>query len=327
MDEWSHMIQPVYDSDAVSIVFCIDDKYCKYFASALQSLIQNSSEYRKYDIIVFSSDISESNRSIIERMAPDNYMIRFFDVEPAIADLFPSSEFGSTKEWPLTVYYRCMIPLIMRGYTKVMYCDSDIIFRRDICDFFDLEFDDNLIIAVKDIVSPIMERYRPKMYSMLRAQGMDDPSMYFNSGVLNINVADTDTDTYRVRIAEVLNRSEFLYPDQDLLNLIYQGRTKLVSCKYNFQTDVGIRYLRRITDEQYLDDYRTSKDGPTALHYIGRNKPWLSRHIPYSDSFWCVAQKTPYYRDLIDSYPGVLNQIGFILRYGIRELIGKTLLR
>ena len=59
-------IKPVFENKkALPIVFSFNNEYSKYFAVALKSLIDNTNNQLFYDIVVFSSDISERNIKLL----------------------------------------------------------------------------------------------------------------------------------------------------------------------------------------------------------------------------------------------------------------------
>lgn len=135
-----HTIQPVLGDDAVTVVFVISEKFCKYFAAAFQSLIDNSTRTRGYDIVIMHSDVTEKNMDIIRGMAPENFTVRFFNVNDTVKELFSRVNLKVRAYWDVSTYYRCFIPILMNDYRKVLYLDSDMIFNN-IDGLFDMDFE------------------------------------------------------------------------------------------------------------------------------------------------------------------------------------------
>ena len=136
-------IQPISQpKPARAFVFAFNNNFAKYFGTALKSLIDNSKPDCFYDVIVFSSDISPRNKRLLLEMLPENFSLRFFDVSGYISDLLEGISLLTTYHWSVEMYYRIIIPLVMRDYERVLYTDADIIFNEDISGIFNISFDD-----------------------------------------------------------------------------------------------------------------------------------------------------------------------------------------
>lgn len=90
-----------------------------------------------------------------------------------------------------------------------------------------------------------MEEYMKKKYTTVTAQGVKDPHVYFNGGLIHFSVEDIDADCYYDRICDILSNNELSYQDQDLMNIIFFDSHKLAPCRYNYQATVWtIQYER-----------------------------------------------------------------------------------
>ena len=139
LEQYYHMIPPVFGDDAVTIVYVISEGFSKFFAPALQSLIDNSTPGRKYDIVIMHSNVGEQNIARLTEMAPENFSVRFFNVNDAVNALFKDM-LKVRSYWNVSTYYRCFIPIMMHDYRKVLYLDSDMIFL-DVDSVFDADFE------------------------------------------------------------------------------------------------------------------------------------------------------------------------------------------
>ena len=180
-------IEPIWD-DAKTIVFAPDNRYCKYFSVALQSLLNNSQKESNYDIIIFHNEIEQKNQVMLKSMLPSNFSIRFIDIDKHIYKIFGELKLQSKNYWSISMYYRIFIPFIMQKYSKVLYCDSDICFNNSIDKLFDINFDDKSLLAIIDDASTILYKNKKRKKYMEDVLGLKSPENYFNSGVLMFKV-------------------------------------------------------------------------------------------------------------------------------------------
>ena len=71
-------------SKLVPVFFAIDDKYVKYFAACIKSLINNASSENQYNIHILHEDISNQNQERIKEMETENVSISFENVTKRI---------------------------------------------------------------------------------------------------------------------------------------------------------------------------------------------------------------------------------------------------
>ena len=295
-------IAPVFGSPkAKTIVFAPDNNYCKYFSVAFQSLIENSKNYEDYDIIIFDSDLSERNKKRIQNMCPPNFSLRFFDINSFISEKIGELNFKEREYWSISMYYRIFIPMVMQKYKKVLYCDADICFNQPISELFDIDFEDNELLAVLDTVSPVLNLHKARCQHLYNELKLQQPEKYFNSGMLMFNIGKINIENYLEKFKEIINTKTLLFPDQDILNILFNGKNKLISCKYNFQYGVQIfnkNYINIIFGK-YKKDFEEASNNPVIIHYTSSRKPWHSPQEELADVFWYYARRCPFYEEIL----------------------------
>lgn len=300
--EQNFLIEPKYNSpQAKAIVFAPDNNYSKYFGVALQSLIDNSKNYEDYDIIVFDSDITERNKQILIGMLPPNFSLRFFDINTFISEKFAHIQLKEMQYWSTSMYYRIFIPIVMKKYKKVLYCDVDICFNNSISELFDIEFGDKELLSVIDTASPVLHLYESRMQHICGELKVQNPDKYFNSGILMFNNEKIETNNYINKFKEILETKILLFPDQDILNILFDGKAKIISCKYNYQYGVKIfnqNYINIIFGD-YKKDFIESGRNPVIIHYTSSRKPWHSPKEELANVFWYYARRSPFYEEIL----------------------------
>lgn len=290
------MIKPI-DKNAITIVFAPDNRYCKYFSVALKSLIDNAVSDRFYDIIILATDISERNKRLLLGMLPQNFSLRFFDVSNFVKDYTIIVK----NHWSSNAYYRLFIPMLMPDYEKVLYLDSDICIRDSLAGLFDMNFEGSELIAVKDADAPLFYKDTRRVEQILNTLKMKHPENYFNSGMTFLNLKNLDTKKYSESLSKACEEKNLFFPDQDILNSLFEDTVKLVSCKWNFQYHTPMYhpdYLDIITGAE-KEEYISASQNPCIIHYTSSIKPWSYPKEELAEYFWEYARKSPFYEEIL----------------------------
>ena len=298
-------IKPIFkNKNTLPIVFAFNNDYCKYFAVALKSLIENSNKQLFYDIIIFTSDISERNKKLLKEMLPENFSLRFYNVSKYITKLLNNIELITLNYWSVEMYYRIVIPLIMRDYKKVLYADSDIIFNNNIDEIFNIDFENKQLLAISDsfnLISTLEEVQTRNIYNE-KVLKLNKEDTYFNSGILMFNIQAIESENYKEKIKEAFtNITETYCPDQDILNYIFKKNIKLIDQKWNMQYHIPIYHQNDYThlDKKLLNEYQIAYQNPTIIHYTSGIKPWFKPQENLAEFFWKYARKTDYYEEIL----------------------------
>ena len=87
------------------------------------------------------------------------------------------------------------------------------------------------------------------------------------------------------QIYELLARHKYTFSDQDVLNMLFDGRVLPLDIRWNYMTCVAeqLQSGNRYSEELYAD---LRREDPAVIHYVGHRKPWnadkiLSEHYEY----------------------------------------------
>ena len=299
-------IEPLFGSanNFQAIVFCCDNNYVKYLSVVITSLVYNREDDECYDIVIFEDDVSEKNKiKLLDQFKfESNIRIRFINAKKYVEILFGKSELKVRGYWSMATYYRLLIPLIMPGYSKVLYLDTDIAINKNIQQLFKIENNCHQIAAVIDTAAPIFDELKERKRK-IQAYGLKNCSKYFNAGVVIFYNDLINKNFYQEKLNGVLKLDLDFY-DQDILNLIFQENVLYLHQKFNSQ----ICLMDWNYDLKRLDKYPSFKkeylDGvkePVIVHYIGPWKPWKYPDVYGSEFFWKCARKSNFYEEIIFS--------------------------
>lgn len=298
-------IEKAFENESVNIVFGTNDKYARYMAVAMQSLIEHCSENHNYDIIVFETDVNDELKSKIISMADghDNISIRFLNVS-SIYDNYDTEKLFCHLYFSKEMYLRLFIPEVLQSYEKAIYLDCDVIVQSDVAELFETDVEDNYIAACRDYNSIVNISYYPKVKVYFKeVLQIEDMNTYFNSGILVMNLPVLREVNLPEKTFELLEKyKELLYPDQDLLNLICVGHTKIMQNSWNFVFGINAALVQ---DNHFIDlavDWSKGLADQKIIHYISEHKPWNTPEMSYADIWWKYAKKTPVYQELLKEY-------------------------
>lgn len=294
----NHLDLPLND---VVIVFACSDSFVPYLSVAAQSIVDNASPSRRYDIIVLTRDLTPASMIILTRqLKRDNVGIGFLDVDAALGDITLPHHGHFRPE----TYFRLLAPQLLPNVDKAVYLDSDLIVDADIAELYDHDVEGYKLGATRDADTiGQMDGYDVTVYPYLRdSLGMRDPHEYFQAGVLLMNLAELRRTVTPEHFLEVSTQREWRWLDQDVLNKVVNGEYVRIHMKWDYLMDW--QHLRRThiianAPEDVRAEYEEARRDPKIVHFAGPdNRPWLYPDADGADLFWTYAMKSPYLEEI-----------------------------
>lgn len=284
---------------SIPIVFSFNDEYSKFFGVALQSIIDNSSQDFKYNIFALVSDVSEDNKDLLLDMLPTNFNLTFWDINKVIPSEFKNIELFETQYYTKDIYYRLFIPYLFQGYEKVLYLDSDVVVEEDIKNL-NYDLSRAQIMAALDTIVPYLDERPARVEHMQNVLGLEHPNNYCNSGVILFNLKNIDLKDYTQKLKKAFQIKELLFPDQDILNQIFQNNIKFLPRKWNFNSSPYISegFYKKISGD-FEADFLEAKKKPSLIHFTSQWKPWNHTKCRNYEKFWKYARKTAFYEEIL----------------------------
>lgn len=265
----------------IPVFFSCDDNYVPYLTVAIYSLIEHSSKDNNYRIIVLNSGMSKKNQEEIRLMSTKNVKISFEDISESLKDINDELKLRLRDYYSIAIYYRLFIPNLFPMYEKAIYLDADMLILDDVAKLYNMDMEDNLLMAVTDATVNNSKDF--KKYSKI-ALGIE-PKNYINSGMLVMNLREMRISKIEQKFIYLLVKYNFevAAPDQDYLNVL---------CKYK------IKYINETWDKMPDFGSKIPEKDLHIIHYNMMRKPWYYEDVPYSDLFWKYAKQTKYYNVL-----------------------------
>ena len=265
----------------IPIFFAVDDGYIPFLAVTIESLIKNASKEYIYSIKILYTNVAERNKRKILKYENENFKIEFIDLNYYIQEI--KDKLYTRDYYTKATYYRMFIPNLFPQYNKAIYLDSDLLVLGDVSELYNIDLGNKLVAAAPDDViqnSEIFSTY------VERVVGIAKHENYFNAGVLLMNLDEMRKFDFQSKFMYLLETVKYtIVQDEDYLNRICKGRTKIISKIWNRMP---------IPTDEIKEEYIK------IIHYCLIYKPCHFDNVLYQDYFWEYAAKTEYYEDLLN---------------------------
>jgi lipopolysaccharide biosynthesis glycosyltransferase len=280
--------------DTIPIVFAANNYYVPYMSVAMQSVMENASLDRNYAFFILHREIDSGNIDLLRKQIENfpQFSIEFIDVTSHIGkyNLFVS------RHITVEAYFRLIIPELLSGYQKAIYLDGDMICRIDIAQLFDIDLKEKLLAAVRDV--GVAWYYSPKKTKEMTAfrsvlLNLKKPDEYFCSALIMFNMELFKKIAPTTKLLELAASREWQIHDQDVLNVVAEGKTLLLPYHWNLMRTKSTKYL----PEHLLKEFQEADMNPKIIHY----KPFLSQfYMLHFEDFWKYATRTPFLNIIIE---------------------------
>ncbi|MGE2765615.1 glycosyltransferase family 8 protein [Escherichia coli] len=235
------------------IALCFDRGFIMPAGVALYSIISNNSNINLHFHLLVSG-ISESECSIFLELEGPNTAISIYHV----TDKFDINPDTLVLGIPLSTCLRFLIPEVVDDkITNILYLDCDIICNGSLYELVDYDLKDYIACVISD--SPDMQDRVKKL-----DYGIDFIN-YFNAGVMLINISAWKKENITQKALEMINNGTvYRYADQDVLNILLNGRLYYIDKKYNNKTTLSV----------ICDQEQKNLSNTIIMHYVTQNKPW-----------------------------------------------------
>lgn len=188
-----------------------------------------------------------------------------------------------SERFPVSMYYRFLLPEVLADEDKVLYLDCDIIVRHSLQPLYDISLEGTALAAVvgessDDIV----------FENTLLLQ-----NKYFNSGVLLLNLEYWRRHDVTRRLVQWVadNPGKCSLPDQNALNKVLDGKVVYADYTFNYQEWWFRESLVHYMHYSKWEEIREKGKDPVVVHFCEAEKPWFVEcRNPFQKEFLYYAQ-------------------------------------
>ena len=272
----------------IHIACCFDGNFEIPFAALVKSIERHSAS----DVVIHAFHEGPVERAKSTLPGSGRLRIEFRDITGT------TSRYAGAGGISAIAYARLRLPEFLAGIPRVIYLDADMIVLRDLRGLANADLRGHPVGAVVDypLVLTVERSGRIAASGMVwRADqylsdylGLRNPSGYFNSGLLVVDLAPLAAsgalETVESLLAE--RQPRYIFKDQDALNVALAGNVELLDPRWNCQHGL-LRYANRGAIPAQIQSVLELYEEPWIIHFSGR-KPWTSirRRGPWDAFFW-----------------------------------------
>jgi lipopolysaccharide biosynthesis glycosyltransferase len=174
----------------------------------------------------------------------------------------------TTTQFTAAMWYRLFLPELLPEAERVLYLDADTIAVDTLAPLWETDLGGHWVAAVTNV-------FQQNHLQRPRELGLRGPEVYFNSGVLLMNLDEMRRDGCTERLLEYArSHPEIEWPDQDTLNVVLGERRLALHPRWNVMNSmVRFPWAADVFGETMLAEALRS---PSIRHFEGpaQNKPW-----------------------------------------------------
>lgn len=282
-------------NNIIPIVLASDENGAAYMYVTIESTAANSNKNTFYDFyLLVPKNFPNNLENIFYTLSCKypNINISFINMGNEFSDLKLNIEHTASP-----TYYRLKIADLLPQYKKVIYLDTDVIVKKDLTEYFNIDLEDNFVagvIATAFLLSPTF----PKYYKSISSKTM---SNYINAGVIILNIEKIRNENMTEKLCE-MSKNNYRTQDQDVINIAFHDKIKVLPFKYNYMT----KYAKNIIDNDPAlikiyseDNMKEANENPVIIHYADKIKPWKDETSFKAQDWWLYAKNTPFYNYFI----------------------------
>ena len=250
----------------INICLLTDNDYIIQTCVAITSIVENKAKESFYNIYILCDMLLDDNIKKIMTLEKEKIKIKIINLNSNGKYLQYAMDVPASP----TAIYKFSIPKILGKLDKVLYLDGDIIVKKELCELYNYDLENNYIGAVKDTIG-----LSKSLYRLFIKQNV----FYFNSGVLLMNLKKMRNDNVTEKLLEYRKKEYNELMDQDALNYVLRGKVKELPFLYNMQTLVtkknnleNLKKYYEFTNE--IKNFDDIINNAVVVHFAGSKKPW-----------------------------------------------------
>lgn len=268
----------------IPVVFATDENYLFYTITAITSMAENAKSDTFYKIYILVSGQLKEGHPLLSGVQK-----KYSNIEIC---LLPVEEFRfqnvhiHNSHVSKAAFYRLLLGELLQ-VEKCLYLDSDIIVNTDLQELYTIELDSEYVGGVRDLWLDLTEEDEKERRRI--KTGLPTMDQYVNSGVLLFHLDNIRKDNLVEKFCRHMQK-DYIYEDQDIINVCCYGHIRRLSAKWNLFT----LFMGRLDElEQRGIEWDTiwqMKEKKGIIHYATPYiRPWESERFLCNDIWWKYA--------------------------------------
>ena len=259
------------NSDIMHICVSSDNNYAQHLGVTITSIL-SSNPHSQFFFHVLDGGIGAENIQKIEKLKKKySFELEFIRMDEK---MFSNCVIPNGTHFSVSAYYRLKIPSLFAHLERVLYLDVDLIVKGDLRPLYNTDMGDAYFAMIEDY-------YAKESIERLALKH----GCYFNSGVTLFNISQLKKEKVEQKCFDFINNhfDKIIFVDQDVINVVADGRILAVPEKYNAQVI--------LFDWKRCNAVISQLKQVCIVHYVSAVKPWQKKSS-------CVVLRQLYYKNL-----------------------------
>lgn len=268
--------------EPLPVAFTVERSYVPWVAAAIRSYLDHNPDDGS-QVHVLHQGLDADQERGLDELAPGRIVVHRVDPD-AVADLPAVGRFGTV------VWLRFLLPALLPEVPRILYLDADVLVTGSTHPLWSADLRGCALAAVPNVVGADMRGH-------VEALGLAPGAPFLNSGVLLMDLDRWRADGATARLAGYVRDAEHLvWPDQDALNVIFDGAWHRLHPRWNAQNTLWF-WPQEAAEVFGAEALAEATSTPAIVHFEGPSlaKPWhvLCQH-PYRDAWRAALARTPW---------------------------------
>ena len=275
--------------EKINIVMAADAQYAQHAVVTMVSVLCHAAHPEHMQFYLLADQLSEQLQKDVHTSIEQN---------GAAVEIVPLSDkllqgLYTSGQLSRTTYARLqMVDLLPEIVHRVLYLDCDMAVYDDLEKLWQMDLGAHPIGAVKDFGIMASKKSWQQKRNML---GFHDGQLYFNAGLLLIDLDAWREQRYGRQVAELVHQRAFPHHDQDALNLVFRSNWQVLPMRWNIIPPVYDMYLKVLCRKAYRTEAVKAMQDIAILHYAGGYKPWeYELHPGFNDVYYRCLKMTAF---------------------------------
>lgn len=246
------------------VACAVEGAYDAHSAALLHSVAEHAGGLDLHVHYLHGPDFPRRSADAIARMLDAlGVELSFAEVAEELTDGLPV-----VSEFTMAMWFRIFLPDLVPDADRVLYLDVDTIVTDSLAPLLEVDLEGHYLGAVTNVLLH-HHRHRPAEL------GLAGPEVYFNSGVLLMNLDEMRRDGCPAALRDyaIENADWIEWPDQDALNVVLGPRRLPLHPRWNAMNALRFPWSADVLGAEAVEE---ALRRPAIRHFEGpgHNKPW-----------------------------------------------------
>lgn len=257
------VVSGITDTDTIHIVLACDTNYARHAAVVMSSIMATTKKSLWFHILGenIAPDVAAKLQVLVSAQGAQLTIY-----SPQLPDEMYVSDHISKA-----AYFRLLIgsPL-PESVHRVIYLDTDLVAMADINELWSVDLGSNIVGAVPDLGVLCSSKSMASKRSELQ---LASDALYFNSGVMLIDVDKWRSEDIGAKTLADANSHEYRHHDQDALNHVLKGKWLPLPFRWNVIPPLFFGHFSVLWG-RFGAEAKDALRHIGIFHWAGRKKPW-----------------------------------------------------